>query len=181
MGYKFNAMRQLLIAFTLLAGFGVHAQTANLYEAARKGDVTAAERILSETPEAINLENEAGYTPLVLACYHNQVPFVQFLLEHDANPNVEAGQSSPLQGACYKGYTQVASLLLEAGADPNTPDGNGMTPLHYAAQFNHMELVTLLLEGGADINAIDANSRKPIDYAQLLGHSEIIGLLSAAE
>ena len=62
--------------------------------------------------------------------------------------------------------------LLGDGADVNTADQNGMTPLHFAANYDYSEesdrigeTITLLLEAGADVNLVNEDGWTPMHYA----------------
>ena len=46
-----------------------------------------------------------------------------------------------------------AALLREPRADPDVRDGDGWTPLHYAAICGHEAVAVVLLERGADKDA----------------------------
>ncbi len=61
--------------------------------------------------------------------------------------------------------TTRSSLLLDGGADPDQTDGQGRTPLLFAAQQGRLALVRLLLEHGADPRIADADGRTPRDLA----------------
>jgi hypothetical protein len=67
--------------------------------------------------------------------------------------------------------------LLEEGADPNIRDGDGNTPLHFAASKGCAEVARLLLEHGADPNAQDKNGETPLHVAAFNGHVDVVRLL----
>ena len=50
------------------------------------------------------------------------------------------------------GHIQIVRHLLGKGVDIEISNGDGYTPLHFAANGGHVELLKLLLENGADIN-----------------------------
>ena len=53
---------------------------------------------------------------------------------------------------------------LGAGADPNARDGDGFTPLHWAAEFSQTpEVVTALVNADADLNARAGDGRTPFE------------------
>ncbi|ORX62230.1 ankyrin, partial [Hesseltinella vesiculosa] len=56
--------------------------------------------------------------------------------------------------------------LLEFGANIHARDGDGWTPLHYAARFCQppKEAMQLLVEHGADVNAVDDSNHKSCLY-----------------
>jgi len=67
--------------------------------------------------------------------------------------------------------------LLEEGADPNIRDGDGNTPLHFAASKGCAEVAKLLLRHGADPNAQDKNGETPLHVAASEGHVDVVRLL----
>jgi ankyrin repeat protein len=86
---------------------------------------------------------------------------IPFLVEHDADPNLGAGQSS-FQSTLTKAINRGADIsivqtLLDAGADPNGIDLSygeaSCLPLRAAVKRNEFDLFSLLLQKGAKINA----------------------------
>jgi ankyrin repeat protein len=71
--------------------------------------------------------------------------------------------------------------LIESGADVNEQDGNGWTPLNFAAGKGNMEIVKLLLERGADVFKVGRDQRTPYLIALAAGHVETVKLLREAE
>jgi serine/threonine protein kinase/ankyrin repeat protein len=71
----------------------------------------------------------------------------------------------------------IGEALLKAGCDINAADGNGRTPLMYAARYNRPAAVLLLLQGGADINAKDKSGMTALDLAKQVGNQDVIRLL----
>jgi ankyrin repeat protein len=64
---------------------------------------------------------QAGYTPLHVACHFGQINMVRFLLQHGAD--VKATTSigyTPLHQASQQGHTTIVNLLLENSAPPNS-------------------------------------------------------------
>jgi ankyrin repeat protein len=58
----------------------------------------------------------------------------------------------------------VRALLAE-GAPVNETAADGLTPLHWAAQWNHAEIADLLIAAGADANAADRYGVTPLTLA----------------
>jgi ankyrin repeat protein len=65
--------------------------------------------------------------------------------------------------AAALGRTDAVGALLAAGADPSgistfggPTHGEGVTPLHLAAQGGHVDAIELLLDAGADPTLRDA-------------------------
>jgi len=75
----------------------------------------------------------------------------------------------------------VKLLLATRKVDVDVKDGNGRTPLSYAAEHGHEAVVKLLLETeGVDINVKDEGyGRTPLSYAAEHGHEAVVKLLLA--
>lgn len=54
--------------------------------------------------------------------------------------------------------------IQEQGVDPNLRDGDGATPLHFAASRGHLETVRWLLRHGARLS-LDKYGKSPINDA----------------
>jgi len=63
---------------------------------------------------------------------------------------IEASRRSDLNGV---------RALLKASVDPNTPEPDGTTALHWAAQQNAPEIADLLLSAGASASATNRYGR----------------------
>jgi len=69
--------------------------------------------------------------------------------------------------------------LLESGIKPDSPDDDGWTPLHFAAQGNASVVMTMLLDAGAPVDARDRHGNTPLSTAVFnsRGDGEVIALL----
>ena len=59
----------------------------------------------------------------------------------------------------------IRTLLTER-VDVNTPEADGTTALHWAADGDNPELVELLIRAGADVNQADFTGRTPLAAAE---------------
>lgn len=137
---------------------------ADIFELARRGSVQEVQAVVKETPNVLNAKDQRGSTPLVLACYYNNIEVVSYLIQKVDDINGSTKDGSPLMAAAVKGYNSIAQLLLDAGADPMIEDMNNTTALHYAAMFKNHELAQLLLDAGADPNHKNNVGQSPKDY-----------------
>ncbi len=167
-------MYKILTLFVLLSQFS-YAQ--DVFDAARSGDAGTVLKLYQLNPDTINAVSDQGYSPLILACYYNQLEVIDLLMTYDVKLVEEKGKPSALQATCYKGFTAATGLLLEYGANPNMADANGTTPLIYAAQFNHVEIVQMLIDNRADRNYVDPRGLTAADYAEKLGFTDIVDIL----
>ena len=106
-----------------------------LFSAVERADAKAAAKLLSlgANPNARS-ESKAGFTPLTLNHTHSD-----------------------------ERCAAIGRSLLQAGADPNLPNRDGLTPLHYAAQFALPLLCSELLEAGANPDLANAKGLNPIE------------------
>ncbi|XP_013382515.1 ankyrin-1-like [Lingula anatina] len=129
------------------------------------------------------------HTPLHKAAEQGATEFVQLLLQHRADPNIQDGSArghTPLLLAAEQGATQCVQLLLQHGADPNIQDELGCTPLLLAAEQGNTQCVQLLLQHGADPNIqcegksiflLSARGRTPLHLAAQRGATQCVQLL----
>ncbi len=121
--------------------------TTPLLRAARSGD-TAAMKLLLERGALVDLPQQAGATPLMVA------------VGLGANSIDTRGKFRTEIDAL-----SAAQVLLDAGADVKASDNSGRTALHAAAALGYNDVVKFLVEHGADIAAKDADGVTPIDAA----------------
>ena len=102
------------------------------------------------------MKDKLGKSPLILACQHNQLDEVWFLVEHDADlDETDIYGNCALVYACTSRNYEIIKLvantvhikadsyndfkstkiLITCGADVNAPNTFGYTPLHYMCSF----------------------------------------------
>gem|GEM_PF-3128801 len=130
---------------------------------------------------SLELEDESGNTPLILALYSSSQDHrttARKLLKAGAKPEVQdANWSRPLHIAASQGAADVVSDLLDRGANVNAENEVGLTPLHCAVTSGSLETVQCLLAA----SNIDVNTRStayaqtsPLQQAASAGHAAIV-------
>ena len=150
---------------------------SNIFDACRKGNVNDLISIYTKDTNVINKTNEAGYTPLILACYHGNEDVVAFLIDKVENINGTSDYGTPLMAAVVKGNLNIIEMLLEKNADTNIADANGTTALHYATLFKQPDIVKLLVNAGAKADVKDGRGQSALDYAVLNNNDQILKIL----
>ena len=84
---------------------------------------------------------------------------------------------SPLADALENGRREAALALIEQGADVNAAQGDGTTPLHWAAYQLDSELVERLIARGASANTQNRYGASPLGEAAKAAHAAIVALL----
>jgi ankyrin repeat protein len=99
----------------------------------------------------IDVRNQAGETPLMMAALKAEVDAAGALVAHGAA--VQKDGWSPLHYAATGGSAAIVTLLLSRGAPLEARSPNGSTPLMMAARYGNEEAVDALLAAGADRKA----------------------------
>jgi ankyrin repeat protein len=163
-----------------------------LHYAAANGHKAVVDLLLSKGAKA-SAETEGAVTPLHLAARKGYEEVAKDLLtagapinaatknraqndSEDLQYSISAGQT-PLHLAVAAGYTGLVDGLLAKGADPNTEDGNGRTPMSYAADRHNDSVVQRLLAAHANPNA--GSQDLPLALAAYSGDLGTLKLLLA--
>ena len=120
----------------------------------------------------VDIENNEGYTPLMIASRNGYKDVVEVLLEGGASY-----RTSSLWKAAERGHKEIVEMLLEGGADINQKDNHGYTALMNASCYGHKEVVEILLQNGADVNIKNENGDTALIWATKEGYKEIVQLL----
>ncbi len=127
--------------------------------------------LLAQSPQTnVNVQNQLGETPLMLAAIHNQLDLAKVLIARGADINREGW--TPLHYAATKGHREMMRLLLENDAYIDSESANGTTPLMLAALSTAPLAVKLLLEEGADPTLVNHGNASALDFAMSKGHEQ---------
>lgn len=148
----------------------------NIFDVCRNGTLEELKTLYNENPESINIKNNNGYTPLILACYHGNEKVIPFLIEKVDDINGSCNFGTPLMAAVYKRNLNITRMLLNKKADPNIIDANGTTALHFASLFNEVEIAKLLIKAGAKPNLKDGNKKSAYDYAFINNNEKLLNI-----
>lgn len=150
----------------------------SIHDAALKGDVSLARRMLDARPDLISARNKLGKTPLHQSLTGGNNAILDLLLERGAEVNAQDNTGlTPLHVAAWWSITERAGILLDHGADIGARDRFGDTPLHIAAMNGRGKMCKFLIERGADIHAKNLDGREPLDLAKLYKQDEAVRVL----
>lgn len=147
------------------------AETA-FFIALRERNVYELERLLAESPELANAEQNWSHelahqrvlpfpnraTALIAAIELDDPQIMDLLLKAGADPDGRCGcvtGEPAIWAAALFNRSNLAARLLAAGADPNVISASGNTALHVAAMRGHREVINVLMEHGADPQVLD--------------------------
>jgi ankyrin repeat protein len=125
---------------------------------------------------------QAGSTALLRAAKAADLPAIDLLLEHGADPKLGTNRAgiTPFLAAAGVGTNEsdstgrhktqqdaIAALqrFIDLGIDVNTADNNGRTALHGAALQGYDDVIRFLATKGANFDARDSKGFSPLDVA----------------
>lgn len=101
----------------------------------------------------VNKKNKYGFSPLIIACYFNNVELIEFLLSKNANLDTKnSDNDTPLSIACYFNNEKIIKLLVNKGITINEKNKDNETPLMISKTFENNDDIIEFLEKNININ-----------------------------
>jgi uncharacterized protein len=142
----------LLVAIQYFGCALAAADSENLIEAAKHGDITAVAEALKSDAD-VNAGGPDGTTALQLAAHSNRAAVVELLLKAGAKADkANAFGVTGLSEAASNGNAQIVEMLIQAGADPNAKSSGGEPAIMTATRSGNVEAVRVLLKHGSRVN-----------------------------
>ncbi|XP_067932575.1 KN motif and ankyrin repeat domain-containing protein 1-like isoform X2 [Watersipora subatra] len=136
----------------------------------------------------VNLQNKAGYTPIMLAALSevntdsDRAVIQQLLSKGNVNLTASQAGQTALMLAVSHARLEMVQLLLESGADINLQDEDGSTALMCATEHGHVDIVkTLLTHPDIDLDFKDSDGSTALEIALENSQKEIGMLLYAKD
>lgn len=152
-------------------------EATNIFDVARSGTLNEATVLVKKNPKIVNAINDAGYSPLILACYRGNNEVAQFLIENGADINYNNAMGTALMAAVVKNNIQIVNLLIDKNVNIELKDGNGTTAIIYAAMFKNHEIAKVLIKAKANYETKDNRGNSALDYAILADDDQLIQIL----
>ncbi|MFQ5470719.1 MAG: ankyrin repeat domain-containing protein [Gammaproteobacteria bacterium] len=120
--------------------------------AARFNQIEVVKHLINRGVD-INVRDELGNSPLIVASAEENKRVIQLLLANNADVNLSAFDgTTALMAAARKGSYNTVRTLINHGAEINARRGNGETALIDAINYGYGNIVQLLLDKGANPN-----------------------------
>lgn len=153
-----------------------------LLRAIKKGYNNITKLLLAEKDINPSFCDVLHQNALILACIKGLEELFDILVSHkgmDIN-SPDYWQSTTVTYAAWHGHTNILRRLLALGAEADPMNGQGRTPLSYAAWALKAEIVELLLAWD-DVRAdsVDECGRTPLSYAAEGDSQVVVRLLLA--
>ncbi|XP_039497074.1 histone-lysine N-methyltransferase EHMT2 isoform X1 [Drosophila santomea] len=166
----------------------------SLHIAAQLGNLEATQLIIDSYRTSqnitsflsfINAQDEGGWTAMVWAAElgHTDIvrwvplllevllklinifPFISFLLNQEADPNISDNDNNTVLhwSTLHNDGLDTITVLLQAGADCNVQNVEGDTPLHIACRHSVTRMCIALIANGADLMIKNKAEQLPFD------------------
>lgn len=126
-------------------------------------------QFLIEAGSDINMHDEHGWTPLMIAVQNNRADIVEILLEKGAKLSLENDQGlTALMLAIDSGNKDISKILIaKSNGQIDKRDKHGRTPLMWAVALDKPDIVCILLTANANPNIKNKKDadKRAIDYA----------------
>lgn len=142
-----------------------------LFLSLREGSFKVAAVLLQSPQTQVDVANEAGETPLMMAALKGHADWVKRLVERGAR--IDRSGWTPLHYAATGPQPTIVAWLLERGAPVDVRSPNGSTPLMMAARYGAEESALLLLSKGADGRLRNDRNLTAADFARLAGRDKL--------
>ena len=132
----------------------------NIIDAVFENEIEIVRSLIIKGRANINLRDELGRTPLMIAAASQDIEMAQFLLQAGTLADAKALDNENRTALHYTHNSDLArALVQEFKLDVNARDNEGRVPLHYV---QNIELARVfVLELGSDANAKDTNGHRP--------------------
>ena len=146
-----------------------------IFDIVRAGDTTRLKALLASEPGLVNVRNERGHSPVLIAQYHHKKEAVAVLLA--AGPDLDV-----FDAASVGDTDRVAALLDQDPSQVNAYSADGFYPLGLAAFFGHPDTVALLVARGADLAQVARNPMRvqPLNAAVAGRSLDVVRILVEA-
>lgn len=149
------------VRYCILEGFNCFAKSETIYPSKEKN--------------ILDIKDQSGKTPLMLASELGKIEAVMLLLQYGASVNEgdNKGRTALVFASKY-GHVDVALELIENKANLDVCTKNKRSALHYASRYGHGKVAKLLVEHGADVYLRDDRGNSAIMVATSNGVREAI-------
>jgi hypothetical protein len=145
-----------------------------------ENDNHEAVRIFLSSGVDLEVKDERGWTPLLIATANGKGSLAQLLINSGARLIVrDINGFTPLHWAAFLGMSNIVVLLVAKGVDVDSQSKFKWTPLMQACTRGHQSVCSLLIAAGANLELTNSDGSTALEIASNKGNQEIVKLLLA--
>jgi ankyrin repeat protein len=171
----YRYLSALIIVFSFTSIYAV-AEKTNVFSEAVQGHLKAVQDYIDGGGD-VNIQDDNGWTLLMMATDANNIDMVKLLLKAKANANIQ-NTSATTRVTTPIVKTTEGSMSITTGGDQtlgirlatreggdDCPYDNGCTALMMAAIEGYSDLVSLLIEAKSNLNIVSASGKTALMHA----------------
>ena len=141
-----HGLREVVTCLSVKETTDGHGNTP-LHQAVFNGQSETVRMLLPTSGNMLNAPNDAGETPLIIACMKGNLIIADLLIDAGAEVNKALlNGNTPLHFAVWSENKFIGRKLIATNAQVDAQNENGETPLILAAREGNNEFTTLLVE-----------------------------------
>ncbi len=145
--------KKLVLVFVIVFYVNVIFYGSEVLDVIKAGDVKKLEKLLSQDPGLIKVDEKKGQALLHRAASLGEIKIAELLINKGAKVDSFYHQkNTPFTFAAYSGKVEVAKLLLSKGANLNYRNQIGETALIFAVRNRHSKFIDFLLNNKVNID-----------------------------
>jgi ankyrin repeat protein len=168
-----------MVFFVMVANFINFADSREIIEAAKWGDIDKVRNFLEKNPGLIKVTDKGlCATALHWAAIYGRKQVLKIILNYnpDVNTQEEHGGTT-MHWAAHFDDPEVIGWLLDRGASIDHVNRYGRTPLLVAARRGCKKVIQILIKRGANIRATLRDGSTALHIAAKNGHADVIDYL----
>ncbi len=147
-----------------------------------ENDNHEAVRVFLSSGVDLEVKDERGWTPLLIATANGKGSLAQLLINSGARLIArDINGYTPLHWAAFLGMSSIVVLLISKNADVNSQSKFKWTPLMQACTRGHQSVCSLLIAAGANFDLKNSDGSTALDIATGKGNQAIVQLLLAED
>lgn len=144
-----------------------------------EGDNQDAVRVFLSSGIDLEIKDERGWTPLMIAAANGKEVLTRLLIHSGARLVArDMNGFTPLHWAAFKGMSNIVELLISKEVDIDSQSKFKWTALMQACTKGHYQVCSILLVAGANVNLTNSDGLTALQLASNKGFQEIVLLLS---
>jgi ankyrin repeat protein len=145
-----------------------------------ESDNHEAVRVFLSAGVDLEVKDERGWTPLMIATANGKGNLAQLLINSGARLIArDINGFTPLHWAALQGMSNTVVLLISKGVDVDSQSKFKWTPLMQACTRGHLAVCNILIVAGADLELVNSDGSTALQIASNKGFQEIVQLLTA--